>query len=110
MVPAMLNGKYAIRFCVNHQNSTEDDIKAAWELITNGIKYDPTEISASAIAKMRRLSFGMSKLNSDSNNNSLFVIKEDKKETEKKDQPVVRHRFLARECSIIKEEIDDENH
>lgn len=33
MVPAMLDDKYVIRFCVNAINATSDDMKAAWLLI-----------------------------------------------------------------------------
>lgn len=33
MVPAMLDDKYVIRFCVNAKNATSDDMKAAWTLI-----------------------------------------------------------------------------
>lgn len=33
MVPAMLDDKYVIRFCVNAKNATSEDMKAAWALI-----------------------------------------------------------------------------
>ena len=33
MVPAMLDDKYVIRFCVNAQNANDADMKKAWELI-----------------------------------------------------------------------------
>jgi hypothetical protein len=33
MTPAMLNDKYMIRFCVNAQHATEDDMFAAWLII-----------------------------------------------------------------------------
>lgn len=33
MVPAMLDDKYVIRFCVNAQNASDDDMKQAWEII-----------------------------------------------------------------------------
>ena len=33
MVPAILNEKYVIRFCVNAINANEDDIQAAWDII-----------------------------------------------------------------------------
>jgi glutamate/tyrosine decarboxylase-like PLP-dependent enzyme len=33
MVPAMLDDKYVIRFCVNAKNASSDDMRAAWLLI-----------------------------------------------------------------------------
>ncbi len=33
MTPAILNDKYIIRFCVNSQKATEDDMHKAWTLI-----------------------------------------------------------------------------
>lgn len=33
MTPAMLNDRYMIRFCVNAQHATEDDMLAAWLII-----------------------------------------------------------------------------
>ena len=33
MVPAILDEKYIIRFCVNAMNASDDDIIAAWNLI-----------------------------------------------------------------------------
>ncbi|XP_059620462.1 tyrosine decarboxylase [Phlebotomus argentipes] len=35
MVPAYVNDKYTIRFAVNAENSVEDDIDFAWEVITD---------------------------------------------------------------------------
>ena len=33
MTPSILNDKYIIRFCVDAQHATEEDISIAWELI-----------------------------------------------------------------------------
>jgi hypothetical protein len=33
LTPAILNDKYIIRFCVDSQHATEDDMLAAWEII-----------------------------------------------------------------------------
>lgn len=36
MTPAIINDKYIIRFCVNAQNQSDEDINNAWEIIKNG--------------------------------------------------------------------------
>ncbi len=33
MVPAMLDDKYVIRFCVNAANASDEDMRAAWDLV-----------------------------------------------------------------------------
>ena len=33
MVPANMNGKFVIRFCVCAQNAIEEDIEIAWKII-----------------------------------------------------------------------------
>lgn len=33
LTPAMVKGKYTIRFCVTYENATEDDINYAWKVI-----------------------------------------------------------------------------
>jgi len=32
-VPAMLDDKYVIRFCVNAANASDEDMRAAWDLV-----------------------------------------------------------------------------
>lgn len=34
MIPSMVKGKYIIRFCVNHERATENDIEQAWSVIS----------------------------------------------------------------------------
>ena len=52
MVPAMLDDKYVIRFCVNAKNATNDDMFTAWEQIrTNAdivLKQDELENSTNS--------------------------------------------------------------
>ena len=75
MVPAMLDDKYVIRFCVNAKIATNDDMFTAWEQIrTNAdivLKQDELENSTNSeqigliTSELKRLRFGISKMVSD---------------------------------------------
>ena len=71
MVPAVLDEKYVIRYCVNAQNLNDDDILTGWEFIKsyadNTIKQyefeNPTHIASNCsngIGSTRRLQASMS--------------------------------------------------
>lgn len=77
MVPAVVDEKYIIRFCVNSPSTTDEDMKADWELIksmADGVlkQYESekpsTEITADLTTQMKRFKFGVSRMTSDPRN------------------------------------------
>jgi hypothetical protein len=120
MVPAMLNNKYAIRFCVCKEKTTEEDIKKTWDHIVNVMTPGLLELSQSAVTKQKRLFFAMSNMSkseascSDSNNNTVEPVQE-AEDSEKQERigPLREIRTIpknqkvfARMCSVI-DEIDE---
>ena len=65
MIPSMIDGKYAIRFCVNYKNACEDDIRSAWDLIRNALRKNSCENANISASKLKRLRYGISKMISD---------------------------------------------
>ena len=116
MVPAMLDDKYVIRFCVNAKIATNDDMFTAWEQIrTNAdivLKQDELENSTNSeqigliTSELKRLRFGISKMVSDPR------ISYNQKKFSTKRSPTTfkftsdSSKYLARKCSIV--ENDDE--
>ena len=74
MVPAMLDGKYAIRFCVNNKNATESDIYDSWQIIKSGLRKHSIENSSISASKLRRLRYGIGKMISDPRTYRIFNI------------------------------------
>lgn len=116
MVPSMLEEKYVIRFCVNAENSTEQDMSAAWELIksyANQIirqheEESPPMAESSQIAeinsKLRRIRFGISKMVSDPRINGQKKYR--------RTATTLRlfsdsSKYLARKCSIVEKSDED---
>jgi hypothetical protein len=117
MVPAMLEDKYIIRFCVNAQNSTVEDMKAAWEAIKSmaTIVINQFEKPACSLAEkdptpritteMRRIRFGVSRVVSDPRNY--------RQRTYKRSPTSCRFtsdsgKYLVRKCSIVETSEDDQ--
>jgi hypothetical protein len=120
MVPAMLEDKYVIRFCVNSKNACEKDMIEAWSLIKNEAdllisqtekenlnrKFEATNLIANTITpQMRRQRFGISKMVSDPR---MYHQKK-----YKRSNTSVRFcdsgKYLARKCSIVEKSEEDEN-
>lgn len=113
MVPAMLEDKYVIRFCVNAQNTNESDIIAAWELIKSNadpiIKQHDAEMAIvdelpEVTSKLRRLRFGISKMVSDPRIYNQRKYKRTATTLRFSDSG----KYLARKCSIVEKSEDDE--
>lgn len=118
MVPAMLDDKYLIRFCVNAKNATSDDMKKAWELIKEKAevickqyeeekaKLDEDQLELPEItSKMKRLRFGISKMVSDPR---IYNQKKYKRSATTFRFTSDSGKYLARKCSIVEQSEDDE--
>jgi hypothetical protein len=127
MVPAMLDDKYVIRFCVNAKHANSDDMKAAWTLIKDKadsiFKQIEDDLAKTAIAtaatigdedqlelpeitsKMKRLRFGISKMVSDPR---IINPKKYKRSATTFRFTSDSGRYLARKCSIVEKSEDDE--
>ena len=115
MVPAMLEEKYIIRFCVNAQNSNEEDMKAAWELIKSTadkvinqfgiekpIEQDPLP---RLTTEMRRIRFGVSRVVSDPRN---YRQRKYKRSPTSCRFTSDSGKYLVRKCSIVETSEDDQ--
>lgn len=109
MVPSMLGHKYVIRFCVNSERATENDMQEAWKIIKvyadsviekyeleNG-KLFVKECPESAL-KIKRMRFSLSKMVSDP-----------KFYSEKKflRTPTIfteEGKYLAKKCSFVQDD------
>jgi hypothetical protein len=118
MVPAMLNDKYVIRFCVNSKNANEEDMKRAWEIIRDQVdsiwkqtdeekikqEDDPLDLPE-ITSKMKRLRFGVSKMVSDPR---IHHQKKYKRSATTFRFSSDSGKYLARKCSIVEQSEDDE--
>ena len=116
MVPSMLDEKYVIRFCVNAQNATEQDMIAAWDLIKSNadpvLKQYESEnatlvdevLNTQLTSKMRRLRFGVSKMVSDPRN---YNPKKYKRTATTFRFTSDSGKYLARKCSIVEKSEDE---
>lgn len=117
MVPAMLDDKYVIRFCVNAQNATDDDMMAAWQLIRmhadQVLKQYKLEHEDSlpeeepldqVTSQVRRLRFGISKMVSEPR---LHHPSRKYKRTATTFRMADAGKYLARKCSIVESSEDD---
>ena len=115
MVPAMLDDKYVIRFCVNAIKASNDDMFTAWELITTNadivLKQEELDNSTNLeqigqiTSELKRLRFGISKMVSDpriSYNQKKFATK--RSPTTFKFTSGDSSKYLARKCSIVENE------
>jgi len=135
MVPAMLDDKYVIRFCVNAKNASSDDMRAAWLLIkekadsifkqieeTELVAMKAAQAAAAAAAanclfeeeaqdaneitsKMKRLRFGISKMVSDPR---ICNPKMYKRSATTFRFTSDSGKYLARKCSIVEKSEDEE--
>ncbi|RNA14764.1 tyrosine decarboxylase-like, partial [Brachionus plicatilis] len=116
MVPSMLDEKYVIRFCVNAENSTEQDMDAAWDLIKSyadqiirQFEVDSPPMAESTqfpeiTSKLRRIRFGISKMVSDPRINGQKKYR--------RTATTLRlfsdsSKYLARKCSIVEKSDED---
>lgn len=120
MVPAVLDEKYVIRFCVNAKNATNDDMFTAWELIrTNAdivLKQEELENTTNSeqigqiTSELKRLRFGISKMVSD----PRISYSQKKFSSQTKRSPTTFRftsdstKYLARKCSIVENEDEDD--
>lgn len=76
MIPAILNEKYVIRFCVNAKNANDDQINYAWDIIRTEADYliknhtfsresNSPEVPCDTNLKTRRMRFAVSRMVSD---------------------------------------------
>ncbi len=117
MVPAMLDEKYIIRFCVNAQNSQEDDMKAAWDLIKsqadsilnqNGNEkavIEQEDPLPRLTTEMRRIRFGVSRVVSDPRN---YRQRKYKRSPTSCRFTSDSGKYLVRKCSIVETSEDDQ--
>lgn len=123
MVPALLDEKYVIRFCVNAKNASEEDMLAAWELIKsyadNILKqHQQTETETESVvvsepvemsqitSKLKRLRFGVSKMVSDPR---IYTQKKYKRTATTTFRITSDSgKYLARKCSIVEKSEDDD--
>jgi hypothetical protein len=119
MVPAMLDDKYVIRFCVNAKNASDNDILAAWELIKSNAdiilkqsetaeaaiaEEEPLALPAQITSKLKRLRFGISKMVSDPRS---YNQKKYKRTATTLRFSESGGKYLARKCSIVEKDEDE---
>jgi hypothetical protein len=119
MVPAMLDEKYTIRFCVNAPEANENDMQFAWDLIRDTANevlkaYEQEKKAASCntnsvllprvTSEMRRLRFGVSRVTSDPRNYRQKKYK--RQYTISRLHTSDSGKYFARKCSIVED--DDE--
>jgi hypothetical protein len=120
MVPAVINGKYAIRFCVNCKNASDSDILSSWDMIKSGFRKHSIENSNISATKLKRLRYGISKMISDPRMYKVFnIIINNDLNNNSTDDPENSHqlaikstsfdvgKYLAHSCSVI-ESFDEE--
>ncbi len=112
MVPAMLDDKYVIRFCVNSQNANDDDMLAAWLLIKSQadvvLKQHGVEEQDNLdtiTSKMKRLRFGISKMVSEPR---ILNPKKYRRASTTHKFSNESGKYLARKCSIVESNETDE--
>ena len=125
MVPAMLDDKYVIRFCVNAIHASNDDMFTAWELITTNadivLKQEELDNSTNAeqigliTSELKRLRFGISKMVSDpriSYSQKKVCTKRSpttfKFTDNNSNSNINSSKYLARKCSIVENDDDEE--
>ncbi|CAF0860226.1 unnamed protein product [Brachionus calyciflorus] len=116
MIPSMLEDKYVIRFCVNAEKSSDDDMIEAWELIKSYADQilkqheedNPPVVDSIDIpeitSKLRRMRFGISKMVSDPRINGQKKYR--------RTATTLRFfsdssKYFARKCSIVEKSDED---
>lgn len=116
MVPAMLDEKYVIRFCVNAQNAKDSDMELAWNMIKTTAEtvikqYGNEKIQSNKDAltrittEMRRIRFGVSRVTSDPRN---YRQRKYKRTPTSGRFTSDSGKYLARKCSIVETSEDDQ--